>query len=184
MPDSQLHDVIQYLRRIVARGDSDRISDDQLLERFVTQRDEAAFELLVWRHAKMVLGVCRRLLPDSHAAEDAFQASFLVLARRASSISKRASVGGWLYKVAYRTALEARARAIKRTRRESPLQVNFTTQARADPVMEAEQRELRCVIDEEVTVCRRSTAFRSCSAASRAEAFKKLPAISAVPWEQ
>jgi RNA polymerase sigma factor (sigma-70 family) len=136
---------------MVARGDSNCISDDQLLERFVTRRDEAAFELLVWRHGKMVLGVCQRLLHDSHAAEDAFQASFLVLARRSRSIRKRASVGGWLYKVAYRTALQERARTIKRMRQESPLQDEFTTEARTDPVIEAEQRELRSVIDEEVS---------------------------------
>jgi hypothetical protein len=74
MPDRQLHGVIQYLRRIVSGGDAANISDGQLLKRFVTQRDEAAFELLVWRHSKMVLGVCRRMLCDVHAAEDAFQA--------------------------------------------------------------------------------------------------------------
>src|SRR5439155_24189890 len=109
MADRQLHGVIQYLRRIVASGDAATLSDGQLLERFVTQHDEAAFELLVWRHSKMVSGVCRRLLRDPHAADDAFQASFLVLARRASSINKRTSVGGWLYKVTSRVALEAMA---------------------------------------------------------------------------
>jgi RNA polymerase sigma factor (sigma-70 family) len=150
MPDRQLYGVIQYLRQIAARGDSAHISDDQLLERFVTQRDEAAFELLVWRHGKMVLGVCRRLLRDIHAAEDAFQASFLVLARRAPSIRKHASVGGWLYKVAYRVAVQARAQTIKRTSREIPLPDGFGTETQTDPFFEAEQRELRAVIDEEV----------------------------------
>src|SRR5260370_25355882 len=150
MPDQQLHGVIQYLRRIVTGGDAANISDGQLLERFVTHRDEAAFELLVWRHSKMVLGVCRRMLCDVHAAEDAFQASFLALARRAASISKRASVGGWLYKVAYRVALEAKARTIQRATREPPLHGVPLIAATPDPSVEAEQRELRFVIDDEV----------------------------------
>src|SRR5947209_7459456 len=109
MPGRPLDAVIRYLHRIVAGGDAAHIPDAQLLKRFVTQRDEAAFELLVWRHAKMVLGVCGRLLHDPHLTEDAFQATFLVLARRASSISTRASVSSWLCKVAYRVALQAKA---------------------------------------------------------------------------
>jgi DNA-directed RNA polymerase specialized sigma24 family protein len=120
VPDKKLHGVLDFLRGIVAGRDAANISDSQLLERFVTHHDEAAFELLVWRHSKMVLGVCRRLLPDEHAREDAFQASFLALAHRASSISKRSSVGGWLYKVAYRVALEAKTRALRRAVREHP----------------------------------------------------------------
>src|SRR5712692_7127322 len=150
MPGRQLYGVIRYLHRIVAGGDAAHISDAQLLERFVTERDEAAFELLVWRHGKMVLGVCRRLLRDAHAADDAFQASFLALARRASSISTRASVGGWLYKVAYRVALQAKARTIKRTSRETPLQDVSTVAAVFDPGADAERRELHLVIDDEV----------------------------------
>lgn len=150
MPDRPLHGVIQYLRGIAARGDAAHVSDDQLLERFVSQRDEAAFELLVWRHGKMVLGVCRRLLHDTHAAEDAFQASFLMLARRASAIHKRSSVGGWLYKVAYRVALQARAQTLKRTSREAPFQEISKVAAIGDAHEEAERRELRFVIDDEV----------------------------------
>src|SRR5262245_24107226 len=89
-------------------------SDGQLLQRFVRQRDDLAFEVLVWRHGPMVLGTCRRLLRHEHDAEDAVQATFLVLARKAGSISQRELLGTWLYRVAYRVALRARDRAARR----------------------------------------------------------------------
>src|SRR5271166_3359922 len=85
------------------------LTDGQLLARFVAARDEPAFAALLRRHGPMVLGVCRRVLRDYHDAEDAFQATFLILARRAVSVAKRASVGCYLYAVAYRAALEAAA---------------------------------------------------------------------------
>src|SRR4051794_2573201 len=93
-------------------------SDAELLERFVAQRDQAAFELLLWRHGPMVLGLCRRMLPSPHDAEDAFQATFLVLVRKAASIARGAAVGSWLYRVAYRVALRARAVLARRAGRE------------------------------------------------------------------
>src|SRR3954471_24924676 len=105
MPGPQLHGVIRHLSLAVTARQSAGVTDAQLLERFRGRHDEAAFELLVWRHGKMVLGTCRRLLRDAHDAEDAFQACFLALARRAGSIGRRGSVGGWLHKVAYRLAL-------------------------------------------------------------------------------
>src|SRR5262249_6409214 len=95
----------RHLRQLVTRPASISTSDAQLLQRFVSQRDESAFELLVWRHGPMVHGVCRRVLRVAQDAEDAFQATFLVLARKAASIGQRDSVGGWLYRVAYRVAL-------------------------------------------------------------------------------
>ena len=92
----------------------DEVSDALLLGRFVEQWDQAAFRDLVRRHGPMVLGVGRRILGDPHAAEDAFQATFLLLVRKAGSVRKRGSVGPWLYGVARRVALEARGVASRR----------------------------------------------------------------------
>jgi RNA polymerase sigma factor (sigma-70 family) len=92
----------------------EEVPDALLLERFVEQWDQAAFRDLVLRHGPMVLGVCRRILRDPHAAEDAFQVTFLLLVRKAASVRKRASVGPWLYGVARRVALEARGIASRR----------------------------------------------------------------------
>jgi DNA-directed RNA polymerase specialized sigma24 family protein len=90
------------------------LTDARLLERFLDDRDQAAFELLVWRHGPMVLRVCRRVIRDLHGAEDAFQATFLTFACKAGDIGKRESVGSWLYKVAFRIALRARDGSSKR----------------------------------------------------------------------
>ena len=113
MPTSPLSDVIQHLRRTVLPGDGGGLTDGQLLEDYLRHRDEASLAVLVRRHGPMVWGVCRRLL-DHHAAEDAFQAAFLVLVRRADSIWPRAMVGNWLHGVAYQTARKARATAATR----------------------------------------------------------------------
>jgi RNA polymerase sigma factor (sigma-70 family) len=105
------------LRRLV-RPKAVGATDAHLLERFVTLRDEAAFELLVWRYGPLVLNVCRRVLRHPHDAEDAFQATFLTLVRKASSIGKYTSVSSWLYKVAYRIALQARRSEASQKNRE------------------------------------------------------------------
>jgi RNA polymerase sigma factor (sigma-70 family) len=102
--------LVRRLRHLTGPAAGDGLSDGQLLERFVTSRDQAAFEVLVWRHGAMVLGLCRRMLRHEQDAEDAFQATFLALVRKAPGISKRHALASWLYKVAYRVALEARAR--------------------------------------------------------------------------
>jgi RNA polymerase sigma factor (sigma-70 family) len=142
MPEGSLPALVQYLRKVVApRGSG--LTDSQLLERFIATRDESAFELLVWRHGAMVMQTCRRLLDHHQDAEDAFQATFLALARKAGSVCRREAVGGWLYRVAYRTAL--RARATER-RRPLPLEVDWPAPAAAD----AEWQSLRAVLDAEV----------------------------------
>src|SRR5438445_3670381 len=104
MAAGQLHAFIRHLRAEHGGG----LLDAELLERFATLRDEAAFEVLLWRYGPMVLSVCRRLLRHEEDIEDAFQATFLALVRKSGSITKREAVGSWLYKVAYRVALDAR----------------------------------------------------------------------------
>jgi uncharacterized protein (TIGR03066 family) len=118
MATSQTSRVLEQLRRAALHEDRQRLSDDQLLCCFVQHRDEAAFEAIVRRHGPMVLGVCRRVLQNVQDAEDAFQATFLVLARKALSIAARELLANWLYGVAYNTALKARAVAARRSRRE------------------------------------------------------------------
>src|SRR5439155_16774598 len=113
-----MHRVLRHLHRAVFLESAARTSDGQLLERFVARQEEAAFAALVERHGPMVLGVCRRVLRNRHDAEDAFQATFLVLVRKAAAVRPRELVGNWLYGVAYRTALEARTVLARRHAKE------------------------------------------------------------------
>src|SRR5262245_41759042 len=100
MATQQLHSLLGHLRQLMGRRSANGVADGELLERFRTGRDEAAFELLVRRHAPLVFGVCRRVLRDLHDAEDAFQATFLTLVRKAGDIDHGQSLSSWLYKVA------------------------------------------------------------------------------------
>src|SRR5207237_10839588 len=100
--------VIQRIRKLVGAAVSTDTADGQLLQQFVARGDEAAFATLVQRHSALVYAVCRRVLRQSQDAEDALQATFLVLARKAGSIHKRQSLGSWLHGVALRTAFSAR----------------------------------------------------------------------------
>jgi RNA polymerase sigma factor (sigma-70 family) len=117
MANSPMNRVIQHVRRTMLR-DKATITDGQLLESFVRQRDEAALAALVHRHGSMVWGVCQRLLRSEPDAEDAFQATFLVLVRKAGTIRDREKVANWLYGVAQQTAVRARTAAGKRAVRE------------------------------------------------------------------
>src|SRR2546423_1035800 len=117
MADDVLDGLIGGLRGALLRQGG-AATDRQLLESFLDRRDGAAFATLVRRHGPMVLGVCRRVLANGHDAEDAFQAAFLVLVRKAGSLRGQATLGNWLYGVAYRTALKARASSWKRQARE------------------------------------------------------------------
>src|SRR5215472_1982195 len=100
--------VARHVRAAALGRGGEGPSDGELLECFVRQRDELAFAALVRRHGPMVLGLCRRVVGNPHDAEDAFQATFLVLVRRAASLGAPELVGNWLYGVAYRTARKAR----------------------------------------------------------------------------
>jgi RNA polymerase sigma factor (sigma-70 family) len=145
MADNRLDGVLQHIHKLVAAEHGGAPADGELLERFVRRRDEAAFAALVQRHGPMVLGVCRRVLKDSHDAEDACQAAFLILARRAASIRKRASVGSWLHGVAYRAAANLRRQVARRRGREVPV-VDVAQPAPA----ELTWCEVRTVLDEEL----------------------------------
>ena len=115
---SQMNNVITHLRTLMVEADGACLTDGKLLECFVNCRDATALEALVRRHGPMVWGVCRRVLPNYHDVEDAFQATFLVLVRKAASITSRELIANWIYAVATQTALKARTTAGKRCTRE------------------------------------------------------------------
>lgn len=111
--------VVAEIRRVVLAGETASLTDAQLLGRFLDHHDESAFAALVHRHGPMVFGVCRRVLHNYQDAEDAFQATFLVLLRRAAQVWPRARVGNWLYGVAFQTARKARVRVARQRQRET-----------------------------------------------------------------
>ena len=141
MSEGQRSTLLAYLHRLVGAAAADG-SDAELLERFAAQRDEAAFEALLRRHGPLVWSVCRRVLDEEHAAEDAFQATFLVLVRKARSVSKRASIRSWLYGVALRVALRARQQEQLRSRREQETPIRCPG--------EATWQDVRPILDEEI----------------------------------
>src|SRR5947209_4705205 len=108
MVQGRLHAVLRHVRHLAAAPAAND-ADPELLRRFAQAHDEGAFAALVRRHGPLVLGVCRRILGNDHDAEDAFQAAFLVLARKAGALPWQPSVSGWLYQVATRVALRLRA---------------------------------------------------------------------------
>jgi RNA polymerase sigma factor (sigma-70 family) len=123
------HPVLQNVRQLGASSLAATLSDRHLLERFVSRNDETAFAALVCRHGPLVLSVCRRVLHDAHAAEDAFQATFFVLARKAGSLRRPDVLGPYLYGVAYRTARKALARTARRRQSERQAAALRPTQA-------------------------------------------------------
>jgi RNA polymerase sigma factor (sigma-70 family) len=140
--------VLRHFRRLFTQGTVAGLTEGQLLERFVTQRDEAAFEALIARHGPMVLGVCRRVLSDPHDAEDAFQATFLLLVRKAAGLRNRELVGNWLYGVAYRVAVRSRQTAARRFLHERPGHGEHAVEPNCEPLAD----DLRPVLLEEVSL--------------------------------
>ena len=143
-----LHDIQTLFDAGTAAG----LSDRQLLERFAGRRDaaaEAAFEVLVLRHGPMVLRVCRNVLHDPNDAQDAFQATFLVLVRRVGAVRQLESLGGWLYGVANRVAARARVEAARRRAVEGRAALRVV-EAFDRPLLEAEPEEFGPIVQEEV----------------------------------
>src|SRR5258708_25618315 len=136
--------LLRQARRLGGPG-LDALTDRQLLGRFTAERDGDAFARVIGRHGAMVHGVCRRLLRDEHAAEDAFQAVFLVLARRADSVGWQESAGGWLYEVAHRVAVKALSQSIRRRTREKE-----AAGMRSERIEAAEQRDEITLLHEEL----------------------------------
>jgi RNA polymerase sigma factor (sigma-70 family) len=146
MAHGQAGSILRHIRTILDTQATRSLSDSQLLERFVARRDESAFGALRQRHGRLAWSVCRNILHREQDAEDAFQATFLVLARRAASIRKGESVGSWLYGVAHRVAMKAKKTAAKRVR--------YERSALPKPPENASQelglRELQAILHEEL----------------------------------
>jgi RNA polymerase sigma factor (sigma-70 family) len=146
MVTGHLHPLLWHIRRLAASRTESSATDAELLERFVSRRDEAAFTCLLTRHGPMIWSVCRRIVPDVHCAEDAFQATFLVLLRKAGAIGRREHLANWLYGVAFRVARDARAQAARRQQRERVLlEVPAMELAEATP-----RHDFSALLDEEV----------------------------------
>jgi RNA polymerase sigma-70 factor (ECF subfamily) len=149
MTPGQTPPLLRFIRKVGAAESDADLTDSHLLARFAAARDEAAFAALVRRHGQMVLGVCRRVLADAHAAEDAFQATFLVLVRKAASIGRPDRLANWLYGVAYRTSLKSRSGEARRRGTELRADAAPGTAPAADD--EAARRELYLVLDDELS---------------------------------
>ncbi len=145
MATAQLGTLLRHIQKLAAGRYVQEWTDRQLLDDFVERRNEAAFTVLMSRHGPMVLRVCRRVLNHEQDAEDAFQATFLVLAGNAGSIRKRDTVGDWLHGVAYRTAMNAKRSAARRRIHEARLRT-VVPQAAASPTWD----DVKAVLDEEI----------------------------------
>ena len=146
MPKAPFADLLHYLRHLYPADAGGNSADGELLNRFISAHDEDAFTALVHRHGSMVLSVCQRLLGDRHLAEDSFQATFIVLARRAATIRSRTSLGTWLYAVAQRVALKAKGKTAAWRNRER----QSGTMTSGHQLNEHTWQELRSILDEEI----------------------------------
>jgi DNA-directed RNA polymerase specialized sigma24 family protein len=139
MPRESLGQLCRRLRSAIDQQDAREHSDGELLQRFALSRDEAAFATLVQRHGTLVLSVCRNVLRHQQDAEDAFQATFLVLARKAGALRRQGSLASWLHGVSYRTALNARRIAMRRLRHEQQARVATVEPAAATAALQEMQ---------------------------------------------
>src|SRR5579871_6130036 len=139
--------LLQHIRRLTAGSSAS--SDAELLQHYIQQRDEDAFAALVQRHGPMVQGVCRRILSHAQDAEDASQATFLVLARKAASVQPPHALAAWLYGVARRVALKARGAKVRHRRVMTAAEMQAVDPC-ASPLDDLSARELLAIFDEEV----------------------------------
>jgi RNA polymerase sigma factor (sigma-70 family) len=146
MATGQIHPVIRYIRKLAGAGPAGEATDAQLLARFIKNRDESAFAMIVERHGPMVLNICRRMLNDAHEVDDVFQAVFLVLVRKAGSVGKPELLANWLYGVACRTAAKARGQAYRR----QAYVKEMVDMPATDTTSDHAWQELRPVLDEEL----------------------------------
>jgi RNA polymerase sigma factor (sigma-70 family) len=147
MGTAPVNGFLQRLRQAMAAETLSAFPDSELIDRFLANHEEAAFQALLHRHGPMVLRVCRRTLSDEHDVEDAFQASFLALASQARTLRKRESLASWLHCIAYHIALDACKSRKRRRKHEAVAAVPDRTPALADDVA---WKELRSILDEEL----------------------------------
>src|SRR6476660_4283474 len=147
MAREHLHLALRRLRNVLVTKDAAHWTDAELVRRFVERHDEAAFAVLVCRHGGLVLHACRRVLFNDADAEDAFQSTFLVLARKAASLRKTASLASWLYGVAFRCARNLRKNAMRQQKRERTAEVGRPAES---PVSRAALNELQSYLDEAI----------------------------------
>ncbi len=149
MSKGPMHALARFIRK-VAFADAVGVSDAQLLHAYTATGDQEAFAALVKRHGPMVLGICSRLLRNASDAEDAFQATFLVLVRKARRIMRPKLLANWLYGVARRTAMRARAKAARRAHHETEAAMRDPESAGTDPAVASLWSDLRPILDEEI----------------------------------
>jgi RND family efflux transporter MFP subunit len=143
MPKQSLNDLLHMVHKLAGQTEG-TLADAELLARFVECRDEAAFEALVWRHGQLIWKLCERILRDPQDAEDAFQATFLVLARKADSVRERRALGGWLYQIAQRICLGMRRK------KGASSTLPILEEPVAGGIDSAEQADLRRLLEEEI----------------------------------
>ena len=179
MPTKQATAIRQIIRKMENKGDDGQTSDRDLLHIFTKQHNEEAFAVLMRRHASMVMGVGQRVLRHFQDAEDVCQATFLLLAQKASMVTWRDSVASWLYEVAYHLALKARDTARRRNARE----LRVESKEPPDPMADINLRDLQAVIDEELNrIPKKYRGFFLFSAVWRARHAMKQHKVSVCHW--